>query len=59
MDLLEIMTTPPKKKHLKVRACELEVRTYNSRQKSWDTLHFFTLHLTFMPLLPPNNVVFC
>ena len=32
--------------------------SYSSRQKSWDTLHFFILHLTFIPLLPPNNVVF-
>ena len=31
---------------------------YNSQQKSWDTLHFFALHLTFIPLLPPNNVIF-
>ena len=31
---------------------------YSNRQKSWNTLHFFILHLTFIPLLPPNNVVF-
>ena len=32
------------------------VSYYNSRQKSWDTLHFFVLHLPFIPLLTPNNV---
>ena len=40
---------------LEPKVCEIN---YNSRQKSGDTLHFFILHLVFIPLLPPNNVVF-
>ena len=32
--------------------------TYNTRQKSWDTLHIFDLDKTFVPFLPLNNVGF-
>ena len=31
---------------------------YNTRQKSWDTLHIFNLDKTFVPLPPLNNVGF-
>ena len=31
---------------------------YNTRQKSWDTLHIFNLDKTFVPRLPLNNVGF-
>ena len=40
---------------LEPKVCEIN---YNSGQKSGDTLHFFILHLVFIPS-PPNNVVFC
>ena len=32
--------------------------SYNTCQKSWDTLHIFNLDETFVPLLPLKNVGF-